>query len=150
MAMELIGGTACKVRIENAFVEMERIFATGNTTQLDDRFGLCESLSTASELDVSYFFGSMSGPFSGLVQYHRTGDIEEVCDLLLGAGDDDLEALALYVYGPPPEEGSECWDYSFQDSVDWLIQTSFNSSAARSSCKNAMQFLRTILNSSLT
>ena len=141
MAMGLIGGTACQTRISNAFIEMERIYATNDTTHLDNRFGLCQPLSEAPELDVSSFFASMAGSFSGLVQYHRAGDIERTCDILLNGGDDDLEALALYVYGPLPEESEKCWDYSFQDSVNWLSETSWDSLSARSSCEFVIVFL---------
>lgn len=141
MAMGLIGGTECQDRIQNAFLEMERIVDTGDTSHLDNRFGLCEPLNTADQIDVSSFFASMSGPFSGVVQSHREGDIESVCEYLMRAHEDDLEALALTVYGRQPLEGEACWDYSLNSSIEFFAETSWDSDAANSECR-FLQFLR--------
>lgn len=124
MAIGLMGSSQCQNRIHNAFMEMERIVESGDTTHLDKRFGLCQSLSTSPQLDVEIFFGNMAGPFSGWVQYHRTGDMEYICDYLMAAhADDDLEALALTLYGRPPQEGDQCWNISYELEVEFLSMT---------------------------
>lgn len=129
MAVGLMGSTECQDRIQNAFLEMEAIVESGDTTHLDERFGLCEPLNTAPHLDVAIFFASMSGPFSAWVQYHREGDMEYICDYLMAAHENDLEALALTLYGPPPQEGEPCFNVSYAGEAEWLSTTGWEDTA---------------------
>lgn len=101
-AFEIVGGSNCTRRIRNAFAELDRLVAAGNTSRIEEIFHLCYPLNLTNSLDVWSFFSDISGSFSGIVQYHREHqqNIQNECDELMNNGiEDDLEALSVWWFG---------------------------------------------------
>ncbi|CAO1346011.1 unnamed protein product [Diamesa serratosioi] len=124
-SIKVHGGDACANRIESAFGEMESLVAAEDTEKITNLFNLCQPLSEASALDRMSFFSDVSGGFAGLVQYHKTGDIEFECGILTNESiSDNVAALAAWYLGT----NDNCFDYSYRKLVEWLEGTSWTDS----------------------
>lgn len=79
-----LGGEKCLKRIGNAFRELEGYIESNDKQKLSkilDDFKLCRPLKVGR--DVPFFFYELMDALSGLVQTHKTGDIEKACEFML-------------------------------------------------------------------
>lgn len=133
-SLEIVGGSECTARIRKAFVELENLVSEGDTETIQRLFHMCHPFDIESKLDVWSFFSDVAGPFSGIVQYHREGDIEEECELLMNTtGSTDLEALATWWFGDLsnlPE--NYCYNHLYNYWIEYFNGTTWDSRAARS------------------
>lgn len=91
-----VGGEKCLKRIGNAFSELESYFEINDRKKLAKilaDFNLCRPLKVGR--DVLFFFYELMDALSGLVQSHKTGDIEKACKFLL----DDMHSDAVAALG---------------------------------------------------
>lgn len=112
-----IGGHACHMRIQEAFEEMELLVWSEQTDRINNEFNLCTPLNAKNKLDVWNFFSGLSNIYAGTVQYHRDGDIEQVCGIITDSRyPDGIAAYAAYVRSV---YGSFCLDTEYQSFVDY-------------------------------
>lgn len=128
-AINRIGGDECHGIFKNAFVQMEQVVDSGNASRIDQAFKLCAPLNLTQ--DVAHFFFETSDIVGGLVQTHRTGNIERACNFLKREKEqnekDDLEAFAAWV-----NQGSlMCLDMSYEKNVQKYRNIEWGSEANR-------------------
>jgi len=110
-----VGGEECSLIFENAFKEMEVIVDSGDASRLNEVFNLCQPLDL--DLDVAHFFYELSDIVAGLVQGHRSGNIERACTFLESVKEDlskdELDAFAAWVV----QGLSSCLDLSYENNL---------------------------------
>jgi len=123
--------------LESAFSQAEQLIADQNFEEFSERFRTCELMDN-NRYDIMTMFGLFTDILSGVVQYHRTGDIEEVCDILLDPAypnETDLDAYVRYytltIFGRNPAD-DDCIDASFLNDVEFYRNSSWDSYATRS------------------
>lgn len=123
-AMGDVGGAECSSRIEEAFAEIEAAIARRDVASMTAKFNLCEDIRIDDDLDVWNFVSAIAYEFAGLVQYHWTGDIEGVCDVLTDSSLDALSALAKWI---GQIYGGYCMDAGYQSMIDFYKDPSWTS-----------------------
>jgi Serine carboxypeptidase S28 len=136
-AIQALGGQNCSRRIESAIQELEKLYEDGNSGRIEELFRLCYQFKPADKLDVWSFFSTVSGPFSGLVQYHREAnqDIQGVCSYLENLPiENDLEALAYWLWFGDgeidPENFEFCYNHHYENEVYFYNGTDWSDLAA--------------------
>jgi thymus-specific serine protease len=128
-AIKRVGGDECFSTFENAFKEMDRLVGIRNATRIDKVFELCHPLDLTA--DVAHIFYELSDIVAGLVQGHRTGNIERACDFMSTVKEDlekdDLDAFARWVR----RSESSCLDMSYINSVLKFRNTDWSAEANR-------------------
>jgi hypothetical protein len=124
-----VGGEQCGRIIKNAFKLMEDEIDAQRTTRINSVFRLC--LPIDLRYDISHLFYELSDIVAGLVQGHRTGDIERACQYMVNtkavAGNDDLDAFASWV----KHNKIMCIDMSYKNSVRKFTDVKWGSEANR-------------------
>lgn len=122
-AMELVGSTECRDRIQAAFYQMEFEVAAGDTERVSSAFALCTQLDHNNQLDVWNFFRAVSDEFAWVVQGHWPGDIENVCEWLTDTSvPDPVDALGRWVSS---RNEPFCYDISHANFIDWYASPSW-------------------------
>lgn len=130
-AIEKVGQKACSDRIRAAFTQMETEIEAGNVAAIRTKFNLCEDLKT-DQLEVWNFFATITDEFAGLVQYHRTGDIEGACAIINDASvSDAVEAVGKWVQ----TNFNGCLDAGYQSFIDFYKNPAWTAGSTR----NAMR-----------
>lgn len=131
-SIERVGGDECAGIIENAFADMEELVERRNTTRITKAFNLCKELTIP--IDIPHFFYEISDIVAGLVQSHRSGNIENACEIMENAREteEDIEAFATWVRGEHTlvKKGiktdkiqnnslylNECLDFSYENNI---------------------------------
>ncbi|XP_059621345.1 putative serine protease K12H4.7 [Phlebotomus argentipes] len=94
-SLRLVGGEACYNRIYGAFAEMERLVEVGDFETLSQTLNLCNTLPN-NQLDIWYFFNTLTNIMSWVVQDNWPGYIEGACDIIM-AGETDIDGYADFV-----------------------------------------------------
>ena len=114
----------CVQRFENAFAEMERLIASGDASKIQRDFNLCHPIKVNDDMDVWNFFWELSDTVGGLVQAHRTGDIERACAFInIETHEDDVAAIGAWMTLNQPN----CQDLSYQNSLDLFGNSTWGS-----------------------
>jgi len=136
-----VGGERCYRRLEGAFYRAEQLLTDRNFEEFSNLFRTCEEMNDDNPYDIMIMFYTLSELLAGLVQYHRTGDIERFCDELLDpqyTNETDLDAFVRWytrqVFGRNPAE-DDCVEATFQFDVDLHRNITWGSSATRSSMR---------------
>lgn len=122
-AMGHVGGVDCSNRIAEAFAEIEVAIANRDVAHLGSTFNLCEDLQIDNDLDVWNFVSDIAYEFAGLVQYHWTGDIEGVCEVLTDTSLEALPALGKWI---KQMYGGYCMDSTYQSMIDYFKDPSWS------------------------
>lgn len=124
-----VGGEECANIIKNAFKMMEDEVKAQRTSRLNSAFRLCLPLDLT--VDVAHLFYELSDIVAGLVQGHRTGDIERACQYMVNTktvlGSDDLDSFAAWV----KHNKILCIDMSYKNSVRKFTNVEWGSEANR-------------------
>ncbi|XP_062563844.1 putative serine protease K12H4.7 [Armigeres subalbatus] len=125
-AIQIVGGDSCANRIEQAYAEMEDYLERGEHEVIKEMFKVCNNINFNNTLDSAMFLSSISNYFAGIVQYHSTGDIEGVCEIIMDETfTNDMEALAnWFTMGI-----SGCMDMSYGGVIRYYRSTDWNHSA---------------------
>lgn len=133
-SIRLVGGQNCADRIERAIRQTEELLDRGEYASVAQEFQLCSDVDLSQPLDRMNFFSSLSDEFAGVVQYHSTGDIEGVCQVIEDATiTDDMQALAKLV--TRGLTSTNCNSYGYKAMVDYYKNTAWNEGAAMSSMR---------------
>ncbi|XP_037029560.1 thymus-specific serine protease-like [Bradysia coprophila] len=126
-----VGGEECYRRLERAIGQAERLIADRNFAEFSNRFRTCEEITDYS-YDVWSMFGLFSNLLAGVVQYHRPGDIEGVCEELLdpsNATETDIDAFGRWytqvIFGNNPDD-DDCIDATFASDVEFYQNTGWD------------------------
>ncbi|KAG4080000.1 hypothetical protein HA402_006312 [Bradysia odoriphaga] len=126
-----VGGEECYIRLERAIGQAERLIADRNFAEFSNRFRTCEEITDYS-YDVWSMFGLFSNLLAGVVQYHRPGDIEGVCEELLdpsNATETDIDAFGRwytqFIFGNNPDD-DDCIDATFASDVEFYQNTGWD------------------------
>ncbi|KAJ6639188.1 putative serine protease K12H4.7 [Pseudolycoriella hygida] len=135
-----VGGEECYRRLEGAFSQAELLIENQNFVEFSNRFRTCDVL-TNDVYDIWSMFGLFSDILAGIVQYHRTGDIEGVCEELLDPNfptETDLDAFVRWytrqIFGNNPAD-DECIDATFMSDIEFYRNTSWDHYATRSAAR---------------
>jgi len=124
-----VGGEECANIIKNAFKMMEDEVKAQRTSRLNSAFRLCLPLDLT--VDVAHLFYELSDIVAGLVQGHRTGDIERACQYMVNTktvlGSDDLDSFAAWV----KHNKILCIYMSYKNSVRKFTNVEWGSEANR-------------------
>lgn len=122
-AYKQIGGQSCHDRINEAFIEMEKLIAKSQVSRLEDEFPLCYALDVTNKLDVWNFFSGLSNIMASAVQSARQGTIKGVCDVITNPQyPDGIAALAAYVR---IVYGNSCLSHPIEADAAFYNQTSW-------------------------
>jgi Serine carboxypeptidase S28 len=134
LAVRTIAGQPCYNRIQRAFTQIRDAMTASQFAILDNEFNTCTSLVGASEFDRFNFLDSISHTFSGFVQSHSGTEISAGCMDLMNVGiTNDISAFAAVMR---KQLGTNCLNYRYQDMVDYLKTTSWESDAVKNSCES--------------
>jgi Serine carboxypeptidase S28 len=134
LAIRTIAGQPCYDRIQRAFTQIRDAMTASEFAMLDTEFNTCTSLVGASEFDRFNFLDSISHTFSGYVQYHSGTEILAACtDLINEDITNDISAFAAIMR---KQLGTNCLSYRYQDMVDFLKATTWESDAVKNSCES--------------
>ncbi|XP_058458574.1 thymus-specific serine protease-like [Malaya genurostris] len=127
-SIRLVGGDDCANRIDRAYDQMEDLLNQGEFDRVREEFKVCDNIDFSYRYDTSNFLSTISDYLAGTVQYHRTGDIEGVCEIINDESiTDDMTALAnwftRYVY--------DCVDLSYYETIYYYRNTSWDHGANR-------------------
>ncbi|XP_052890425.1 putative serine protease K12H4.7 [Anopheles moucheti] len=132
-----VGGRNCADRIERAIKQTEQLLANGEYSRVAQEFRLCSDVDLSKSLDSMNFFSSLSDEFAGVVQYHSTGDIEGLCQIVEDASiADDMQALAKIV--TQGLASTSCNSYGYKAMIDYYKNTAWEHGAAQSSMRQWM------------
>jgi len=127
-SVRMVGGEKCLKRLENAFKTLEDYLAFSEPkvlAKIERDFKLCEPLKLCR--DTPHFFYELSDTVAGLVQGHRTGDIERACRFLLDSKhEDDVAALGAWVNS---KTTTKCLDMNYENAVKKFSNTTWGSFA---------------------
>lgn len=127
-AYKTIGSQYCYDRFEEAFAEMERLVAIGDTSRIEKDFNLCSKIDLNNKLDVWNLFSSFGNSVAGIVQYHWPGSIEGVCDVLTDSRyPDGMAAFAAWIRS---QWGSYCYGFKYLDTLYYYQDTNWGAPAA--------------------
>jgi len=114
-AFREIGGQYCYDRLEQAFTEMERLIDIRNASRIEHDFQTCTNIDLNNQLDIWNLFSTFGNSLAGIVQYHRPGSIEGVCDVITDSKySDGMAAFAAYIR---KQLGSSCFGFKYNDSI---------------------------------
>ncbi|KAJ6642522.1 Thymus-specific serine protease [Pseudolycoriella hygida] len=118
-----VGGEECFQRLARAFDQAEQLFANRNFAEFSRTFRTCDEMNDEDPYDIQIMFYTLSELLAGLVQGHRTGDIEGFCSVLLDPtvpDESDLQAFTRWyirrVFGSNPSP-DDCADSTFESNV---------------------------------
>lgn len=121
----------CRASVRDSIRQVELLLKTdiGRWT-LRDQFHLCDSLDTATDLDIANFFENLAGIFAGVVQYNGTPrskhNVDEWCQIMndqtRGPPYSRLAALNKIIMD---DDGTPCMDYKYDKMINDLRQTSW-------------------------
>ncbi|KAJ6645999.1 Thymus-specific serine protease [Pseudolycoriella hygida] len=133
-AIRHAGGESCFQRFAGAFRQSEEFIALRRFTEFSNLFRTCEEINDENVFDVMEMFTILAAPLTRVIQYHRTGDINRVCDILLNSTDEtDIEAYGRWFTGHVfGDNDDDCVDFSFDNDVLLHRNTSWDSPAVRS------------------
>lgn len=123
-----VGGEKCVRKFESAFKKLEEFAAFSEPKvllKIKNDFNLCEPLKLCR--DVAHFFYEMSDTVAGLVQSHRSGDIEKACKFMLDAShSDDVVALGAWINS---KKKKKCNDMNYENTVRHYNNVTWGSEA---------------------
>lgn len=130
-SIERVGGDECAEIIGNAFADMEDLVNENNTAQITEAFNLCNDLEIP--IDVPHFFYEVSDIVAGLVQSHRSGNIERACNFMLNErhnnSKNDIEAFAAWVVERETVGNELCLDFSYENYIEKYNNVEWNTPA---------------------
>jgi thymus-specific serine protease len=134
LAIRTVAGQPCYNRIQRAFDQIRSAMAESQFSMLDSMFNTCTSLAGASEFDRLNFMDSISNILSEYVEQHSGTEIFAACETITDVGvTSDLTAFVLFVR---KLRGLRCLGYRYQDMVDFLKTTTWDSLAVKISCES--------------
>lgn len=126
-AYHQIGGLSCHARINEAFIEMEKLITKNEVNRLENEFLLCYPMDVTHKINVWNFFSALSNIMAAAVQNARPGTIKNVCDVITNPQyPDGIAALAAYVR---MVYGNSCLSHSIESDVAFYNQTDWNHTA---------------------
>ncbi|XP_037044551.1 putative serine protease K12H4.7 [Bradysia coprophila] len=136
-----VGGEECFQRLARAFSQADQLFANRNFEQFSSTFRTCDEVNDDNPYDIQIMFYSLSELLAGLVQGHRSGDIEGFCETLLDPAypdESDLDAFVRWytrrVFGSNPSPG-DCVDFTFDNDVEIHRNATWGSPATSSAMR---------------
>jgi len=118
-----LGGDACYDRIQNAYTQMEELFATKRGAELKAMWQLCDNFDENNLLDQWSFFSEITEVITGIVVFHRGTSVQVMCNSFL-KGDDAIAAVAVFVmFVMRP---AECYDLSYNGVMKEIRNTTFS------------------------
>lgn len=127
-SIKIIGGEECVAKFEKAFKQLEELVGFSepkNLAKIKNDFKLCEPLNLAR--DVEHFFYEMSDTVAGLVQSHRSGDIEKGCKFMLDENhSDEVAALGAWVNS---RKNFKCLNMNYEDTIKKFNNATWGSEA---------------------
>jgi Serine carboxypeptidase S28 len=133
LAVRTIGGQSCYDRLERAFTQIRNAMDASQFAMLDTEFNTCTTLVGAREIDRFNFLDYLSNVVSARVQGNMGTEITDACrEITDGTIANDLSAFAAYVRN----EVGGCLSFSYEDGVDYLKTTSWESDSAVDSCES--------------
>lgn len=144
-----VGGEECLSKFEKAFKLLEGYFGYSEPKvllKIMQDFNLCEPLNLCR--DVAHFFYELRDTVAGLVQTHKTGDIEKTCRFMSDESHSD-EAAALGAWLNAKSK-KKCLNMNYEDTVKKFNNVTWGSPANKqlrqwtyqvSSCCFVAQFL---------
>lgn len=125
-SIRLVGGDECADRIQGAYDEIEMLLEAKDYATLHRDFKICNTTDLTNKLDVSEFLSGISNLFAGVVQYHKTGDIEGVCNSLTSEESlSDMAALAKWV----TRFVTTCFNFSYKEGIAYYSNINWNHGA---------------------
>lgn len=123
-AFKQVGGQACHDRINEAFVDMEKLVAVNQVSRLENEFLLCYPMDVDHKINVWNFFSGLSNIMAAAVQNARTGTIKSVCNVITDPQyPDGIAALAAYVR---MVYGTSCLSHVIESDIAFYNQTNWN------------------------
>jgi len=136
-----VGGEECYQRLSRAFNQAEQLISDESFDEFSTLFRTCDEMSDNDPYDKMIMFYTLSELLAGVVQYHRSGDIEGFCEVLLHQSDTeetDLQAFVRWytrqVFGSNPGI-DDCIDAKFESDVTLHRNITWGSDATRSSMR---------------
>ncbi|XP_058831051.1 thymus-specific serine protease-like [Topomyia yanbarensis] len=127
-SIRLVGGDDCANRIDRAYDQIEDLLNQGDFDKVREEFLLCDTIDFTNKLDTGSFLSSISNYLAGVVQYHQTGDIEGVCEIINDESiSNDMTALAKWF----TQGVSSCMDITYASSIRYYVNTDWNHGANR-------------------
>ncbi|KAG4072743.1 hypothetical protein HA402_001855 [Bradysia odoriphaga] len=134
-AFNQLGGENCFERLSGAFSQAEQLISEENFTEISNIFRICENINFDDPYDVMEFFTLLLQPLTRVVQYHRDGDITEVCTSLLEVPtESDIQSYGRWfirrVLGENPLP-NDCVDFHFESDIQLHRNISWESTAVQ-------------------
>lgn len=82
-AIRKYGPSNCADDISAAFRTLERLIEQNQVDRIKEEFNLCKEIDPNDSLDVWNFFSTITDEFAGLIQYHRAGDLDKACEVIM-------------------------------------------------------------------
>ncbi|XP_070538578.1 putative serine protease K12H4.7 [Ptychodera flava] len=136
-------GATCNKNIKTAVTSMEdNLKSKEGQKLLETIFQLCNPIDVSKENDVQNFYAMTAGNFEGVVQYNKDNrafegavgtniTLDTLCDIMteISIGDElhryaQVNTLMMKTYG------QSCLDISYDDMIQEMRETAWNSSAA--------------------
>lgn len=121
----------CSDVVKTAFAQLEELIVNSGDENITSLFNLCDDFEEVNtEFDIASLFEAITSSFASIAQYNknsgRTTSIDDLCDILTNETyGDELHRLAemnSFIYK------SSCVDYKYQNSVDYLLNTTITAS----------------------
>jgi Serine carboxypeptidase S28 len=124
----LVGGKECVDKFQEAFKHLEEFLELSEPKllrKIHENFKLCEPLKLSR--DIEHFMYEMSDSVAGLVQSHRSGDIEKACKFMLNeTHSDSVAALGAWVN---LKNKTNCLNMNYDETVQKFNNVSWGSEA---------------------
>jgi hypothetical protein len=127
-SLRIVGGEKCLAKFENAFKILEEYVGYSEPKvlfKIKEDFKLCEPLKLCR--DVAHFFYELRDTVAGLIQAHRSGDIEKTCKFMLDEShSDDVAALGAWINY---KSKKKCLNMNYEDTVKKFNNVTWGSPA---------------------
>lgn len=127
-SIRLVGGEKCLQRFASAFKKLEDFAAYSEPkviVKIFKDFRLCAPLKLCR--DIAHFFYELSDTVAGLVQTHKSGDIEKACAFILDEKhEDEVAALGAWMNS---KNKTKCLDMNYNHAVEKLRNDTWGSDA---------------------
>jgi thymus-specific serine protease len=129
-SIRLVGGENCLRKLENAFQTIEDYAAFSEPkvlAKIKNDFNLCEPLKLCR--DIAHFFYELRDAVASVVQKHRSGDIQKVCQFMMDPKySDDVAAFGAWINSG---NRKKCLDMNYEHAVKYYTNTTWGSPANR-------------------
>lgn len=125
-SIRIVGGNTCAERIQRGIAEVEHLIEQGAYDQVVEEFNLCADTDLSKTVDKQIFLSSISDTFAGVVQYHWSGDIEGICEVINDPKHPtDMAALAEWF----TTGSTGCFDASYDSTIRYYRNTDWTHGA---------------------